>query len=102
MKGTSGCLRRLSSLPGQAAAAAAEAQRTAARAAYGQARVIVPVRTGALKASLSVRQDDKGARLAAERPYAGYVERKKPYLLPAAQSAGYPGLAARVWKEKLP
>ncbi len=63
-------------------------------AEVGQARVvnaarrIVPVRTGALQASIGAGRiliDDKAvsAEVVAAMPYATYVEKRKPYLGPA-------------------
>ncbi len=101
MKNASACIAHLSALPGKARAAVSSAQRQAVQTAHQHARSIVPVRTGALKASLTLRTEDQSARFMARRYYAVYVEYKKPYLRPAAQAADYPNRLGRLMKEVL-
>ena len=71
----------------------------AAQKALSAARDAVPVRTGALRASLSLRREGKSAVLSARRPYALYVEMKKPYLRPAVKAAGLSDAVKQAYKE---
>ena len=71
----------------------------AAQKALSAARDAVPVRTGALRASLSLRREGKSAVLSARRPYALYVEMKKPYLRPAGKAAGLSDAVKQAYKE---
>ena len=71
----------------------------AAQKALSAALDAVPVRTGALRASLSLRREGKSAVLSARRPYALYVEMKKPYLRPAVKAAGLSDAVKQAYKE---
>lgn len=73
----------------------------ASQRAFSVARDIVPVRTGALRASLSLRREGKSYVLSACRPYALYVEFKKPYLRPAGKEAALPNAVKQACKEAI-
>ncbi len=108
MKDLSRLIRRLSMLPDALNAAALAAAQDAAAEAVRTAKALVPVRTGALRASISATKTANGAMIRAARPYALYVElgtrraAPHPYLLPAAREASFPDRAARAAKEVLP
>ena len=70
-----------------------------ARKALSAARDAAPVRSGALRASLSLRREGKSAVLSARRPYALYVEMKKPYLRPAVKAAALSDAVKQAYKE---
>ena len=101
-------IRRFSALPEAFRAAALSAAGDAAAQAVQIAQGLVPVRTGALKASIAAETLPDGALIRAERPYAAVVElgslhsAPHPYLLPAARQADFPARAARAAKEVLP
>ena len=107
MTGLPAALRRLSALQGRLEAAALSAADAAAREAVQAARSLVPVRTGALRASIRVQPLSNGAVVEAARPCAFLVEAgslrvpARPYLLPAARLADFPGRAARACQEVL-
>ena len=107
MTGLDAALRRLSALPERLEAAALSAADAAAREAVQAARSLVPVRTGALRASIRVQPLSNGASAEAAQPYAFLVEAgstrvpARPYLLPAARLADYPRRAARACQEVL-
>lgn len=105
MKGLESALSRLAALPAQAQGALQSAALSSARQAAEAARNACPVRTGALRASLSAQSLDQGAQVSAARPYAALVEMgslhrpPQPFLLPAARGSDYPRLAAQALKE---
>ncbi len=78
-----------------------EALTRASQRAFSVARDVVPVRTGALRASLSLRREGKSYVLSACRPYALYVEFKKPYLRPAGEAAALPDAVQKACKEAI-
>ncbi len=108
MNNCSRLMHRLSTLPDALSAAALTAARDAAEDAARRAMDIVPVRTGALRASIAAIRTPGGAKAVAARPYAVFVElgtwrsAPHPYLLPAAREAAYPARAARAAKEAIP
>ena len=108
MNGFPRLIRRVSALPEALYGAALSVARDAAADGVRTAKTIVPVRTGALRASIAWEPLPNGARLLAARPYALYVEAgtcraaAQPYLLPAARMASYPARAAQAAKEALP
>lgn len=101
MKNAAALCARLSALPDKAARLLSRAALEAARAAAAEARTLSPVRTGALRASISASSLPRGAAAAASVPYAGFVEKKQPYLAPALEQADYAARAARALKEGL-
>ena len=107
MRGLDAALRRLSGLPEALSLAARSAAEAAADQAVHTARQLVPVRTGALRASISAAPHPQGALLRADRPYALPVEighgrtAAHPYLVPAARWADYPARAVRAVQEVL-
>ena len=107
MNALSQLIRRYSALPEALRAAALTAASDTAEHAAQTAQALVPVRTGALKASIAAETLPDGARFLASRPYAAAVElgslhaAPQPYLLPAAREADYPARAARAAKEVL-
>ena len=100
-------IRRLSALPGQLEAASLSAAQQSAIEAARTAKALVPVETGALRASIAAEALPGGAAVRADQPYAGAVEMghgravPRPYLLPAARWADYPRRAARNCQEVL-
>ena len=100
-------IRRFSALPEALRAAALSAADDAASEAVETARSMVPVRTGALKASIAAEPLPDGAQILVSQPYAAAVELgslhapPQPYLLPAAREADYPARTARAVKEVL-
>ncbi len=108
MKAFSGLIRRFSALPEDLRAALGTAANDAASQAARTAQALVPVRTGALRSSIASAPLPNGAAVRASQPYAAHVELgalhspPQPYLLPAAQSADFPGRAAQAAKEALP
>ncbi len=73
--------RMLTALPAAANAAVAAAGEETLRAA----RSLVPVRSGRLRASLTLREDGVYTRC----PYAGPVEFSTPYLAPAVHAQSF-------------
>ena len=107
MNALSQLILRLDALPETLRAAALSAADDAASEAVEIAQSLVPVRTGALKASIAAEPLPNGAQILASRPYAAAVElgslhtAPQPYLLPAAREADYPARTARAVKEVL-
>ena len=101
MTGVSALLSRLAALPPRVQAAAERACLEAARAAADQARQAAPIRTGALRASISAKGRGESAQAIASVPYAGIVESRTPFLSPSAQSADFSARLARALKEGL-
>ena len=105
MNGITEWMNRLSALPGKISGAALSAAQASAEAAAEGARELVPVRTGALRASIAAAPLPNGALIRADRPYAAQVElgslhtAPHPYLLPAARRVDYPARAARAVQE---
>lgn len=73
----------------------------ASQRTFSVTRDVVPVRTGALRASLSLRREGKSYILSACRPYALYVESRKPYLRPAGEAAALPDAVQKACKEAI-
>ncbi len=100
-------IRRFSALSEALRAAALSAAQGTAHEAAKTAQALVPVRTGALKASIAAEPLPNGALIRANQPYAAAVELgslravPQPYLLPAAREADYPARAAQAAKEVL-
>ena len=107
MKGLSGVLSRLSALPGKAERAALDAALDAARAGALLARGMAPVKTGALRASISASPREQGAEISSDCPYAAAVElggryqAARPFLLPGAAGSDYFARSARAIQEAL-
>ena len=107
MNALSQLIRCFSALPEAFRAAALSAAQDAAHEAAKTAQSLVPVRTGALKASIAAEPLPNGALIRASRPYAATLElgslraAPQPYLLPAAREADYPARAAQAAKEVL-
>lgn len=89
MKGYTQLDHRLRVMNEKVISAVRTGQREAAQTTWTEAKRIVPVRTGRLKRSIGIREAANVEKVIADTPYAGYVERKKPYLLPAFQASGY-------------
>ena len=107
IRGLSALLSSLAAMPSKAQKAQMKAARNAARNARQQAQAAVPVHTGALRASITVKPLPNGAAVQAGKPYAALVELgslrtpARPYLLPAAQSVQYPLQVFNALKEGL-
>ena len=107
MKGLAPALRRLHDLPDRAEQAALSSARTASERALQSARSSAPVRTGALRASLTAEPLPCGAALRTACPYALQVERgalrtpARPFLAPAFREANYPALICQALKEAI-
>lgn len=107
MNNLSRALSRLSSLPDALRSAAARAALEAAKATESAARAAVPVRTGALRASIAARSDGDQAQVTASKLYAACVENgthrtaARPYLWPAARQNDYVRRVARACQEVL-
>lgn len=107
MKGVSSAVARLSRMPGEARSAALRAAMEAARETQRLARAAVPVRSGALRSSITAAAADEGARAFTSLPYAGAVEMgsllcaPRPFLRPAAEKAQFAKRACQRIQEVL-
>lgn len=105
MIGLESVIGRVQAMSDRADAALRKAALEAAQAAAESARAAAPVRTGALRASLSFSPTADGAEAKTNCGYAALVEwgtryiPARPFLLPGAQAADFFGRAAAGLKE---
>lgn len=101
MRGAQQLLSRLSLLPDRCEKAAQKAALSAAEITLRKARIIVPVRTGYLKSTLTRSFRDQKHLVGTSCHYAFFVEggtrfmRAQPYLTPAYRAADYLSRAKR-------
>ena len=107
MTGLAQALSTLQQMPLQLARQVQIETEKTAQEALQKARMLVPVRTGALRNSLQHLPITNGAEILARRPYAIYLEygtrlmSARPFLLPALKESDYSARMIRAMQEAI-